>query len=391
MKSWKRIVTLILALCLVLTSAVFSAGPEDVQEKGLIRKLRELSCLGILYDMSSGGNFRPDDVVTRGEAALYMTQLLGLSTDLYRGEKTIFSDVTEETENYAAIYAAATNQIISGYPDGTFRPDEAIVSEEVIKILVCALGYQQLAELQGGYPSGYLFQAADIQLMKGVECTAGEALQRKKLAVLLYNALHTPLLVANGYSEEGAYMSTEETRTILTERLNCQYGKGVVTANSYTGLYEAQGVGSGYVKIEDMVLNRGTTDADLMIGMYVTFYAREEGDGEYTILGIWPDEERILTVQADDIQKDATNFRSLTIEADEKGKQITYDFSNAPQLIYNSVCIPFDQPKLITPDLGTVVLSDTDWDGKYDVLIVTSYELYIADRVTQEAITRDLV
>ena len=58
MKSWKRIVTLILALCLVLTSAVFSAGPEDVQEKGLIRKLRELSCLGILYDMSSGGNFR---------------------------------------------------------------------------------------------------------------------------------------------------------------------------------------------------------------------------------------------------------------------------------------------------------------------------------------------
>lgn len=385
MKSLSRILILLLVFCIALTGVTFSAAPEDVQDKSLAKKLQVLSSLGILYDISSGGNFRPDDIVTRGEMALYMTQLLGLSAEEYAGQESIFTDVTEETEHRAAIQAATAQKIISGYPDGTFRPENAILTEEMIKVLICALGYQQLAELAGNYPLGYLTQAAEIRLLKGVDCSAGEKLSRGKLAGLLYNALHIPLLMANGFNQDGAHLEANEDRTILTEKLDCVYGMGLVTATPYTSLYGGQAQRDGYIKIENTVFSTGVTEAASMVGMYVDFYAREIDD-EYTLLGIWPDESRLLTIDAKDIVKESTDFKGITVETENRKKQETHRFNDTPILIHNGASVPFSDAELIAPDLGTVVLSDTDDDGVYDVLIVTSYEIYIVDRVSAEYI-----
>ena len=46
--------------------------------------------------------------------------------------------------------------IINGYGDGNFLPEESLKGIEAIKILTAALGYQIVAENEGGYQSGYL-------------------------------------------------------------------------------------------------------------------------------------------------------------------------------------------------------------------------------------------
>ncbi|MBD3330624.1 hypothetical protein GF354_03800 [Candidatus Peregrinibacteria bacterium] len=53
----------------------------------------------------------------------------------------IFSDVTSSTKNAAAISYLKDNGIISGYPDGTFKPNGNLNRAELLKILVEGKGY----------------------------------------------------------------------------------------------------------------------------------------------------------------------------------------------------------------------------------------------------------
>ena len=46
--------------------------------------------------------------------------------------------------------------MLQGNGDGSFSPEEETTAEQAIKILVCALGYEPMAEEKGGYPTGYL-------------------------------------------------------------------------------------------------------------------------------------------------------------------------------------------------------------------------------------------
>ena len=72
------------------------------------------------------------------------------------GIENPFADVTDKTEYANAISAAAYTGIISGVKGSNFRPEEFITKNEAAKVFVTMLGYGEHAERKGGYPSGYL-------------------------------------------------------------------------------------------------------------------------------------------------------------------------------------------------------------------------------------------
>ncbi|MEI8230873.1 MAG: S-layer homology domain-containing protein [Candidatus Peregrinibacteria bacterium] len=79
------------------------------------------------------GTFRPDQPVTRAEAAklLLTTRFSSLTT---QQQKPSFSDVAPE-DWFAPYIAMATEKaIILGYPDGTFRPMEPVRTAEFLKM-----------------------------------------------------------------------------------------------------------------------------------------------------------------------------------------------------------------------------------------------------------------
>ena len=92
-----------------------------------------LNNAGIITD-SQSGYFRPDDAITRAELAAMLGQFVK-----NRRAANYFSDVS--ADHWAAIDIAVCANMgwITGYPDGTFRPDATITRAEMMAMVNRAL------------------------------------------------------------------------------------------------------------------------------------------------------------------------------------------------------------------------------------------------------------
>ncbi|MGM9949733.1 MAG: 5'-nucleotidase C-terminal domain-containing protein [Lysinibacillus sp.] len=83
------------------------------------------------------GTFKPGQAITRGQAA----KILVGAFELEKGTAdTTFPDVAASNEYHKAIHILASNEIIIGYPDGTFKPNQPITRGQFAKILTKILG-----------------------------------------------------------------------------------------------------------------------------------------------------------------------------------------------------------------------------------------------------------
>ena len=76
------------------------------------------------------GSFKPNKPITRAEFAAIASRFDALA----QGNAVAFSDLAPSHWGYNAIRSAATKGWISGYPDNTFRPEQAITRAEVTAI-----------------------------------------------------------------------------------------------------------------------------------------------------------------------------------------------------------------------------------------------------------------
>jgi hypothetical protein len=94
------------------------------------------------YDMVDGyqdGTFKPDQSVTRAEAVKMVLLSTGIPL-LIKTPDSIFSDVPENSwyKHYIMTLALDTS-ILAGYSDGTFRPDQSITRAEAVKVIEAVL------------------------------------------------------------------------------------------------------------------------------------------------------------------------------------------------------------------------------------------------------------
>lgn len=83
---------------------------------------------GILEE-KEGENFRPNDMMTRGELAYIISQI-----DKFNEGASPFTDISGHKYE-KEINILYINKRISGYPDGSFKPDKEITRAEIVKIL----------------------------------------------------------------------------------------------------------------------------------------------------------------------------------------------------------------------------------------------------------------
>ena len=121
-----------------LTATVGDMFSDVAEDQWYYDYVLEAAELGIVKG-NPDGTFKPNDKVTRADFALMTVRMLGVDEDSLKFTTTAFTDVNDETYNAAAIQYCAEKGLIGGDGDGKFRPNDSITRQEAAKIIAEAL------------------------------------------------------------------------------------------------------------------------------------------------------------------------------------------------------------------------------------------------------------
>lgn len=226
MKNLSKVLAVVLSFMLVFTTVGAASYTDVAADAKYGEAVSVLSSLNILKGYEDG-TFKPDGDITRAEFAAVVCRLLGLE-ETANGAKgqQVFNDVPGD--HWASGYVALASQqgIVNGYGDGNFGPEDKVLYEQAIKMIVAALGYTPMAEVNGGYPGGFQIVAAQRGILANVSGGAtGVAATRSIVAQMSYNALEVPIM---GQTSFGTDISFTATENLLLNKLNVTKFEGTI-------------------------------------------------------------------------------------------------------------------------------------------------------------------
>lgn len=257
----KKAISAVIALALAASAvpATLAANitltdvPETADYATAVKTLVALDIVNGYED----NTFLPDNLITRAEASKIVVAALNetASAEAMKGA-TKFSDI-EAKHEWATGYInkGVSMGYINGMENNEFQPDGNVTYAQVIKMMLCAMGYEDYAASladQYGYTGAnwyipYTQLAADAGVTDGVYAGPNEAVTRGQVAQLVYNAIKAPIVknVGISYTDSGKIVPKiqiqdgEETsvyyKSILTEKFDAYFVEGYVTETQKDG------------------------------------------------------------------------------------------------------------------------------------------------------------
>ncbi|MGI6732387.1 MAG: S-layer homology domain-containing protein [Anaerovoracaceae bacterium] len=194
----KKIVALILTLALVLTSgtAIFAAdsvAPEDVKGASYEAAVTALVEKGIVVG-ETDGLFYPDNFLTRAQACIMVVKAMNapaaeiVGTATQKVPKSRFKDMAGYGWAEGYISYAVKEGVVSGYPDGTFKPGNQVTMHELLTMVVRAAGYRE-DQVTGTWPTNYYSKAIELEILGAIPAPLPEKATRWMAASVIYDAL----------------------------------------------------------------------------------------------------------------------------------------------------------------------------------------------------------
>lgn len=183
----KKFITVLMALSMTLANATAFAAQNN--ENGILKLLTELSVM----QGDGNGNYRLDDAVSRAEFTKVAVAASSYKNTVAKGLKmSPFSDVPYTHWSAPYVKAGVSAKLVQGYLDATFHPDDTVLYEEAITILLRVLGYAD-SDFGASWPYGQIGMADDLGILKNVDAEIGDALTRREVANLIYNTLNAKM------------------------------------------------------------------------------------------------------------------------------------------------------------------------------------------------------
>ena len=115
---------------------------------------------------------KPDDYMTRAEAATIMVNISGDTEGIY---ENIFPDVKADTWYVSYIAQANAKGFISGFEDGLFRPEDTVTREQFVSMIVRLIGLEPVSGASfvdvdaDRWSAGYINAAVISGIISGYE------------------------------------------------------------------------------------------------------------------------------------------------------------------------------------------------------------------------------
>lgn len=386
----KRIICLLMILTMVVTmgftTGVF-AGEEDIPER--------LLNLGIIQ--GDEGGLRPDDTLTRAEFCQMTARMLRVADIKTENMETGYTDLPADHWASSCIIILQGMGLVNGNGDGTFAPDQPVLFDEAVKILVSAVKYQVEAESFGGYPQGYRATGARLGITRGVD-SGVDPITRLTAAKLMDNTLDVvPLDKKYGTDE---YEKNTENLTLyelLLQEMDSVEIEGVVVANEYIDLRDVNAEPEeGYVTLKLMreggksiepkfVRYRSENPWREYMGYYVKGYAQyNEKTGTYSVQNLSPVERNNNLIQA---QAEDATLEKEYLEYLPEGKKKTLKSFIADDAIYvynNRPLVPAEAEGMKI-HYGEYRLLDNSGDKRADLVFIDEVESFVVEKVNQNS------
>ena len=174
----KRILSLLLSFCILISGLAVPAFADG--QNAAIQTAVALG--GLSADQTS----ELSSPLTRGQLAQLLTGFSAYreSAAAQGSAGRLFSDVDSSSSFAAVIRIAVQQGWMSGYSDGSFRPEKSVTLEEACTSVLKLLGYD-VTSLAGSFPTAQLNKSSELGLRAGISRSQGE----EKLLEPLYQRI----------------------------------------------------------------------------------------------------------------------------------------------------------------------------------------------------------
>ena len=218
----KKFLSLVLALVMTMSLVTISAGAKDFTDNDKVNyddAVQVISMLGIVNGYEDG-SFKPANTLTRGAAAKIIAnfKLTPAVADALKGSETTFKDVPATNVFSGYIAYCASEGIIAGYADGTFKPAGTLTANAFMKMLIGALGYDTTTYVGDNFATKVALKVKELGLAEGNTFVGSKALTREEACLYAFNALSK-----NGVYYEGGSSVTINGVSIVTGAVEKDY------------------------------------------------------------------------------------------------------------------------------------------------------------------------
>jgi len=306
----KRVFSLVLALLFLLLSFPVSAATEGKNMANEAEIIQVVRMLGIMNG-DQYGNLNLDKVVTRAEFIK-----MAVSTSSFKDSVITSTNLTSpfpdvRNTHWAAGYVTVgvAQSWITGYLDGSFRPDNTVKLEEAVNIALKLLGYSD-TDFTGTYPDAQLAKYVSLEMNTGIQANKGDYLTRRDCMRLLYNTLNTKTKSGRIYCTTLDYSADTNSRIdYLSLLLSKTEGPYTILDSSYQNRL-------GF-SLDDAIIYRDGVQASVPdLSVYDVFYYSD------TLKTIWSYSDKAIGV-VQDILPSRANPTSVKIAG------VTYSLGNS--------------------------------------------------------------
>lgn len=424
MSNFKRVISMLLAVAMIFSMSAIVAYADDttttdqeaadaVLESAAASALASLPnddvqyadaykfdyALGI-FEMLEDGYWQKEQV-TRGEFATIVAKMIKANTEGYPSySNSPYTDIAEGHFAYPSVCYLTDIGILNGDGNSTFRPDDPILVNEATKMVMCAIGFKEACEVNGGFPNGYTQFAVQQGIYDNLNFSYTSSMTALQMSQMVRNALEANIMEKVVYRADGsADAMLSDSKTLLTETYKMENVTGTVQG-TYFSYYAGGEVGLENEVVIDGVCYQYDTKVDMeaLLGYEVNFYYMDDVSGYRRPYIVYTEPRKGKNIETNIAAADIVSVSDTAIVYnDNNGNEKTISLNGNTEVSYNGkpyyelgsteFSIKEGNIKVIShgsASRGDVVMISEQFDGLFDRYNKTNYQVVFQDNATQK-------